>query len=48
MQQAGHLWSHVVQVGLQSSAHQQRVGQVGDVDADNGKGEADSGEKKLV
>lgn len=37
MLQVGHLWSHVVQVGLQSAAHQQGVGQVGDVDAHDGK-----------
>lgn len=40
MQQTGRLWGHVVQVGLQGSADQQRVGQVCDVDAHNGKGEA--------
>lgn len=38
--QAGHLWGHVIQVCLQSSAHQQRVGQVSDVDAHNGKRKA--------
>lgn len=37
LQQAGHLWGHVVQVGLQSSTDQQREGQVCDVDAHNGK-----------
>lgn len=38
MHQTGHLRCNVVQMSLQSSAHQQRVGQVRDVDADNGKG----------
>lgn len=36
--QAGHLRCHIVQMSLQSSAHQQGVGQVCDVDANNGKG----------
>lgn len=36
--EAGHLRGYVVQVGLQGSAHQQRVGQVRDVDAHDGKG----------
>lgn len=40
VQQTGHLRGHVVQVGLQSPAHQQRVSQVCDVDAHNGKGKA--------
>lgn len=37
--QAGHLWCHVVNVGLQCSAHQQGVHQLRDVDAHNGKRE---------
>ena len=36
--QAGHLWRHIVQMSLQRSAHQQRVGQVRDVDANDGEG----------
>lgn len=40
MQQAGRFGGHVVQVSLQSSAHQQRVSQVCDVDAHDGKGVA--------
>lgn len=40
MQQVGRFRGHVVQVSLQSSAHQQRVSQVCDVDAHDGKGVA--------
>lgn len=38
MQQGGRFGGHVVQVRLQGAAHQQRVGQVCDVDAHDGEG----------
>lgn len=48
VRQAGHLRSHVVQVGLQGSTHEQRVGQVCDVDAHDGKGIAEGRVNMLV
>lgn len=48
MRQAGHLRSHVVQVGLQGSTYEQGVGQVCDVDAHDGKGIAERRVTKSV
>lgn len=52
VRQARHLWSYVVQMGLQSTTDQQGVGQVSDVNAHNGKripgGHGDKTHTRLV